>query len=228
MQSPFLVLLEIGTSFGIGLYTALSPCLFPLLPLFLLRTLSSSNSRRRAVTITLVLVAGILASLAIFWAISGLIGIYLVQNKSLIQAVFGVVIIIFGIITVSDKLRQRLGISGMNLAQPPENPSSLASVFAIGLGYSLMAAPCSGSALFAAFIFFGSQANVLLLGVLFVAMAIGVGIPYLLIALISSEGRDKLASSFASYARYVEIAVGVLLVVMGVVLMLPYFGILVF
>ncbi|TFG05435.1 hypothetical protein EU538_11385 [Candidatus Thorarchaeota archaeon] len=228
MQSPFLVLLEIGTSFGIGLYTALSPCLFPLLPLFLLRTLSSSNSRRRAVTITLVLVAGILASLAVFWAISGLIGIYLVQNKSLIQAVFGVVIIIFGIITVSDKLRQRLGISGMNLAQPPENPSSLASVFAIGLGYSLMAAPCSGPALFAAFIFFGSQANVLLLGVLFVAMAIGVGIPYLLIALISSEGRDKLASSFASYARYVEIAVGVLLVVMGVVLMLPYFGILVF
>lgn len=70
MQELFAVLIQwiiqLGTVFGVGLYIATSPCLFPLLPLFLIRNLQSEYGRTRSILVTGILTAGILASLGAF------------------------------------------------------------------------------------------------------------------------------------------------------------------
>ncbi|MHA1770544.1 MAG: cytochrome c biogenesis CcdA family protein [Candidatus Thorarchaeota archaeon] len=225
MQGVAEILFQLGASFGVGFYTAISPCLFPLLPLMLLRTLQSENSRRRSVAITMTLVVGILSSLAVFAIISGLIGIFLLQNHNLLQAGLGALLIFLGFVTMSERLRNTLHLSTLSLTNPPETPTSLLNVYLIGLGYSLLAAPCSGPALLGAFVLFGSSGNVMILILMFLAVSVGVTIPYLVLGLASGEARDKITTSLTHSAHKVEIIVGVLLIIIGIILALPYFGI---
>ncbi|MHA1246462.1 MAG: cytochrome c biogenesis CcdA family protein [Candidatus Thorarchaeota archaeon] len=228
MQGIAEILIQLGTSFGVGFYTAVSPCLFPLLPLMLLRTLQSENSRGRSVLVTMTLVLGILTSLAVFALISGLIGMFLVQNHNLLQAGLGALLVFLGVVTMSQRLRDALHLSTLSLRRHPDAPTSLLNVYLIGLGYSLLAAPCSGPALLGAFVMFGAIGDAFLLLLMFIAVSAGVTLPYLVLALATGEARDKITTALTHSAHKIEIAIGVLLIVIGIIIALPFFGIVVY
>ncbi len=210
--------------FGSGLYIAISPCLFPLLPLFLLNSLKSADSRKRSVLATAVLVIGILSSLAIFMSIAWLIGALLIDYYIRIQAILGLIIIFLGTITMSSTLKNRLGISSLNLRSQPSAPSNLLSVYLVGLGYSLLAAPCSGPAIFGVIALFGAETGFLVPILLFIVLSIAVSIPYFTIAIVTGEARMRMAMSISTHARKVEIAAGVILIAIGLLLFSQLFG----
>ena len=224
MQGAELPLL-LGGSFGIGFYIAISPCLFPLLPLMLIRTLQGENSRRRSVLITMILVLGILTSLALYLYLSVFIGTFLLQNHNLLQAGLGALLIFFGIVMMSERLRNALHLSTLSLKSPPETPTSLLNVYFIGLSYSLLAAPCSGPAILGAFVLFGSVTDLAVATMMFVAIVVGVTIPYLLLALATGEARNRITTTLTSWAHKIEIAVGTILIIVGIIIALPFFGI---
>jgi cytochrome c biogenesis protein CcdA len=224
MQGIIEFAIQLGASFGAGLYVAISPCLFPLLPLFLIRTLRSENSRGRSVLVTSILILGILTSIGIFAIISGFIGFFLIQNFKLIRAILGVFIIIFGILMISEKLKLRLGLGALSLKSQPSAPKSLASVYMIGLGYTLMAAPCAAPALISVFLLFGTQSTIWGVILMYLVVCIGVAVPYLAIALVTGEARIKMATKISEYARRIEMVVGIILFIIGIILILPYFG----
>jgi cytochrome c-type biogenesis protein len=225
MQGILELALFLGGVFSSGLFIALSPCLFPLLPLFLLNSLQSTDSRRRATLVTAVLVAGILSSLAVFAAIAGFIGGFLLSNFTQIQAILGVFILFFGLIMISDRLRNALHLSRLGLQSRPSKPSNLMQVYLVGLGYSLLAAPCSGPSIFAVVLVFGAQSNLGLLLLMFALMSIAVAIPYFAVALATGEARTRMAMSMSNYARRIEILAGIILVIVAFILILPAFGI---
>jgi cytochrome c biogenesis protein CcdA len=226
MQGIVEALFQIAAGFGTGFYVAISPCLFPLLPMVLIKSLQSENSRSRSLQVTLVLVLGILVSLAIFAIISSAIGYLLSQYRTVIQAWIGALIVFVGIIMLVERLRRILRLDTLSLVSQPTTPTGLAGVFTIGLTYSLLAAPCSAPALvgfFAVLTLSGTAADLAVLGVVFLAVSIGVALPYLTIGLATGEARQRMANTFARNARKVEILVGVLLVALGLFLMAPYF-----
>lgn len=210
--------------FGSGLYIAMSPCLFPLLPLFLLNSLKSADSRKRSVVVTGVLVLGILSSLSIFLSIAWIIGGLLIEYYIRLQAILGLVIIFLGIVTLSTTLKNKLGMSSLNLKSQPEAPSKLSSVFLVGFGYSMLAAPCSGSVLIGVFALFGITTGILVPLLLFLTLAIAVSIPYLAIAVVTGEARLRMAMSISNHARKVEIVAGLILIVLGTMLFAQLFG----
>ncbi len=220
-----LLLAKIVGVFGSGLYIAMSPCLFPLLPLFLLNGLKSADSRKRSVLVTAVLVAGILSSLALFLSIAWVIGGLLIDYYIRIQAVLGLIIIFLGIVTMSTTLKNKLGMSSLNLKSPPSAPSNLMSVYLVGLGYSLLAAPCSGSAIFGVITLFGTETGVLVPFFLFIVLAIAVSIPYFAISVVTGEARMRMAMSISTHARSVEIIAGLILIVIGLLLFSQIFGV---
>jgi cytochrome c-type biogenesis protein len=224
MQSFIEFIIQLGASFGAGLYVAISPCLFPLLPLFLIRTLQSEGSRSRSVLVTTILILGILTSIGIFAIISGFIGLFLIQNFRLIRAILGVIIVIFGILMMSEKLKTKLGLGALSLKSQPSAPKNLFSVYMIGLGYTLMAAPCAAPALISVFLLFGTQSTIWGIILMYLVVCIGVAIPYLAIALVTGEARIRMATAISSSAHRIEMIVGVILVVIGIILILPYFG----
>ncbi|MFW9793896.1 MAG: cytochrome c biogenesis CcdA family protein [Candidatus Thorarchaeota archaeon] len=210
--------------FGAGLYVAMSPCLFPLLPLFLLNSLKTADSRKRSVVVTAILVVGILSSLALFLSIAWIIGGLLIDYYIRIQAVFGLILIILGVVTMSTTLKNKLGISSLNLRSQPTAPSNLFSVYLVGLGYSLLAAPCSGPAIFGVIAIFGAESGFLIPVLLFLVLSIAIAIPYFAIAIVTGEARLRMARSISTHARKVEIITGMILVVIGVILFSQLFG----
>ncbi|MHA1965825.1 MAG: cytochrome c biogenesis CcdA family protein [Candidatus Thorarchaeota archaeon] len=224
MQGLIELSVLIAGVFGSGLYIAMSPCLFPLLPLFLLNSLKSANSRKRSVLVTAVLVLGILTSLAIFLSIAWLIGALLIEYYIRIQAALGLIIIFLGIVTMSTTLKNKLGMSSLNLKSQPSAPSNLMSVFLVGFGYSLLAAPCSGSAIFGVIALFGAETGFLVPVLLFIVLSIAIAIPYFLIAVVTGEARLRMAMTISNQARKIELVAGTILVIIGFLLFAQLFG----
>ena len=212
-----------------GLYIAISPCLFPLLPLFLMNSLQASDSRKRSLLVTSALVAGILVSVGFYallaFTISS-IGMFIATSFWDLQLVLGFVILFFGIVMISDRLRNTLRLSRLSMHGKPSKPSNLGQVFLTGLGYTLLAAPCAGPAIIALVGIFGTITNPLFLVLVFLMVSIIIAIPYFAIALVAGEARTALAMSISNRTRTVEIVTGVILIILGLFMILqhPIFG----
>ena len=228
MQGIIELSLMLLGAIGSGLYIALSPCLFPLLPLFLLNSLQSADNRKRSVIVTGTLVAGMLVSIAAFAIIAYLatsVGIFLLSNFTNLQAILGVVILFFGAVMLSTRLRNLLHLSRLSMRGQPTKPSNLKQVFLVGLGYTLMAAPFAGPSILAIVSIFGAQSNFLVLILMLILVSITIAVPYFAIALVTGEARTRMAMSLSSHTRGIEIAAGTILVIVGLILILPFFGI---
>ncbi len=212
-----------------GLYIAISPCLFPLLPLFLMNSLQASDSRKRSLLVTSALVAGILVSVGFYALIAftiSSIGIFIASSFRDLQLILGVVILFFGFVMLSDRLRNALRLSRLSMHGKPSRPSNLMQVFATGLGYTLLAAPCAGPAIVGLVGIFGTVTNLLFLILVFIMVAFIIAIPYFAIALVAGEARTSLAMSISAKARTIEIITGIILIVLGLYMILqhPVFG----
>jgi cytochrome c biogenesis protein CcdA len=225
MQGAVELAIFLAGAFTTGLYVALSPCLFPLLPLFLIRSLNATDSRKQSVLVTGVLVLGLITSLAVLSLVTTVVQAFLLNHFTNLQAVIGGIIVFFGILTMSETLRKALHLSSLAPKVQPGNPKSLAGVFLVGLGYSFMAAPCAFSAIVAIPIIFGVQSNPFNMILMFIFLSIGISIPYLAIAVVTGEGRTRMAMNFQQHTRKVEILAGILLIAIGIILILPAFGI---
>lgn len=217
-------LLQLGTIFGVGLYVATSPCIFPLLPLFLIRSLQAEETRRGSLAVTMALTLGILVSLAVFIALVTIIwgfGLAMINLYEPLNAALGVLIIFLGFVTMSHKLRDVLRISRLSMREPGD-PKGLGGVFVAGLGYSLLAAPCTAPVLLSTPFLFAYLTDFFMIILMFIALAMAVSIPYLIIALATGEARLRVASQMAANAHKLEIVVGMLLIVLGIWLMLPW------
>lgn len=219
-----LLLVKLAGVFGSGLFIAISPCLFPLLPLFLINSLQSADSRRRSVIVTAILVAGILSSVAFFIAIAGFIGSFLIEFYIEFQAVLGLIILFLGLVMMSSTLQKRLRLSSLSLKTQPSAPTNLLSVYIVGLGYSLLAAPCSGPAILGTVALFGAETNLFTIILLFIVLSIAIAIPYFLIAMVTGEARMRMAMTISNQARKIELIVGTILVIIGFFLFIQLFG----
>ncbi|UCE09614.1 MAG: hypothetical protein JSW61_11660 [Candidatus Thorarchaeota archaeon] len=214
---------NLGTSFGVGFYLATSPCIFPLLPLFLLRSLQSQETRRGSVAITGALWLGIMTSLGVFAAVSGFIGLWVIRHYDTLQGLLGMIVAFLGIVTMSHTLREKLGLTRLSMTEPGD-PKSLMGVYAVGFGYAMLAAPCNMPVLLAFPLLFGLQSELYVILLMVITLAIGVATPYLAIALATGEARSRIASTIADSARKVEIIVGLLLIIVGMWLAYPLIG----
>jgi cytochrome c biogenesis protein CcdA len=219
-----LLLVKLTGVFGAGLYIAVSPCLFPLLPLFLINSLQSADSRGRSALVTAVLVLGILSSVGFFVLIAGFIGSFLIEYYIEIQAIMGLIILFLGVVMISTTLQEKLGFTSLNLRSQPTAPTNLLSVFLVGLGYSLLAAPCSGPAILGTIALFGAESDFLIIILLFLVLSIAISIPYFLIAVVTGEARMRMASTISQQARKIELIVGIVLVFIGLLLFVQLFG----
>ncbi|MFX0108536.1 MAG: cytochrome c biogenesis protein CcdA, partial [Candidatus Hodarchaeota archaeon] len=136
--------------------------------------------------------------------------------------VMGAIVIFLGVVTLSQTLREKLRLTSLSIGRQPDEPTGLLGVFLVGFGYSLLAAPCSGPVIISLPFIFGTQNNILWLIVMFLLLSIGVMAPYLAIALVTGEARNRLATRIVSSARKLEIVIGCLLIIVGFLLMLPW------
>jgi cytochrome c-type biogenesis protein len=211
-----------------GLLSFLSPCVLPMVPIYIgylsgaaVTTEGIVTARREAVLHALSFVLGFtLIFIAIFSALSALTAFV---SKLDLAHVAGIILIVFGIHFIGiiripflyQEARVHLG------QRPLGYPTSLLTGMAFAAGWT----PCVGPNLGLAISLAGQEATVMQGTLLLLAYSAGLGVPFLLVAFGLGSASQWL-KRLTPHLRKVEIASGILLVVMGILLVTDRFQLL--
>ncbi len=238
--------------FIIGLYVALSPCLFPIMPLTIFNLMSKQSdkqfnskdhstsdassesslgtviSRRKVLGWTLLLCSGILLAFALFALVGLFVGTTLVQFRHELGFVLGLILLILGTFMLVPKLEERtfarIPIPQRISGFLEKDEYSSLDLFFLGFLYSMIALPCAGPAILSTIPLVAIHANPFLtLGVL-ILFGIGLFIPYLVLVFVTAEGQARAIKFFQSKTRLIQLIGGILIIVMGILFILPLLG----
>lgn len=168
--------------------------------------------RRRLLIGVALFVLGFTAVFVAMMALAASVGVWLVRYQDLITRILGAVVIVLGLVfvgrfgflqrTVKPSLAPRLGLVGAPL---------------LGIAFAIGWTPCTGPTLAAINALSLGSASPVTGAILGVAYALGLGIPFLLIAFGASWATRSL-TFLRRHIRAINIAGGVLLIVVGLLM----------
>ena len=217
-------------AFAAGALSFLSPCVLPLVPSYLsfvtgmsLEDLQTGVHRRTTLTHALLFVAGFTVIFMLLGASASFLGQFFRHYETWIARIGGVIIIVLGLhLTGAFRLTPLEREKRVHLN---DKPAGFLGTIGVGAAFGAGWTPCIGPVLGAILTFAASQeqfwAGVWLLFV----YSLGLAVPFLLSAL----ALDAFLSSFKRFRRFlpaVQVASGVLLIVLGVMLLTGTFTIL--
>ena len=208
---------------GAGLLSFLSPCVLPLAPPYLcylagtsleaLAVEGEADARRDTVIAAVLFVAGFSTVFVALGATASFFGALLRQWSHVLSIAAGVGIIAMGLhflgaFQIGAMMREKR----VEIAKPP----GLWSAYLMGLAFAFGWTPCIGPILAAILAVAGAQETVARGALLLAAYAFGLGVPFV-VAAVAMERFLGFARGFRSQFARLEKAVGVLLVLTGVV-----------
>lgn len=179
-----------------GFLTILAPCILPVLP-FLLGT-SGGRSRWRPVAIVL----GFVGSFAVIGAALATAGTFLGIDNDTLRTVAGVLLLLFGAALLFENaydrltawVQPRLQRLGAGVSRTSATKTDAASGLLVGVSLGLVWAPCAGPILGTILTLAARNGDYLTTMLLFLAYAIGAGVPMLAIAYGSNRLQARLQS----------------------------------
>jgi cytochrome c-type biogenesis protein len=211
-----LSLAAVGLAFLAGLLSFLSPCVLPLLPVYLSYVsgvgVDRLQARRgRVVGLSLLFVAGFTVVFVLLGAGAGGIGRLLVDFRRELTIIAGVFIAVSGLIVAGVI---RLPERAVGVAPRPGGP---AGAFLTGMALAIGWTPCIGYVLGAILTMAASSQSAVSGSLLLLVYSLGMGVPFVLAALAFDWMAARLAVVKRHY-RTIQVASGVILVVFGVLL----------
>ena len=201
-------------SFLEGILTFISPCLLPMLPIYVSYF---AGGGERSTGKTLKTAAGFVLGFTVVFvamgALAGTLGGLLRQYQTAVNIVSGGVVILFGL--------SYLGIIRLNLFKGAnravKGELGFFSALVFGMIFSLGWTPCVGAFLGSALMLASQQGHVLEGMGMLLTYSLGLGIPFLISALLI----DYLKSAFGwikSHYTVINRVCGVLLIVIGILM----------
>ena len=202
-------------SFLEGIITFISPCLLPMLPIYI-SYFAGGGERKLGKTVTNALgfVAGFTILFVAMGALAGTVGSFLTKYQTAVNVVSGVIVICFGL--------NYLGVLKLNLfhgiqkSVDTENLGFLSSLV-FGMIFSVGWTPCVGAFLGSALVLASQQGQALTGMLMLLCYSLGLGIPFVFSAILI----DRLKATFDFIKRHYGIinrVCGCLLIVIGIML----------
>ncbi|MBP3651814.1 MAG: cytochrome c biogenesis protein CcdA [Clostridia bacterium] len=198
-----------------GIITFISPCLLPMLPIYISYFAGGGErSVRKTLSGALGFVTGFSIIFVILGALAGTVGSFLRSHQTAVNIVSGLIVIFFGL--------NFLGVFKLNLFRGSKRSvdtqnMNFFSALVFGVIFSLGWTPCVGAFLGSALMLASQQGHVLKGMLMLLAYSLGLGIPFILSAVLI----DYLKSAFnwikRNY-RVINIVSGCLLVLIGVMM----------
>ena len=216
--------MNVAIAFGAGILSFLSPCVLPLVPAFLVdmagEAALAGTQRARTLVHAFAFVLGFSAVFTLLWIGVALVGSLAGEMVSWLQKIGGLLLVVLGM--------QMLGLIRIPfLARELDlrlegRTTGLPRSFLIGLAFGVGFTPCVGPYL-ALILDLLLNENLASGAVLLLAYALGLGVPFLVIA-AGIGGTRRVTRALARGIRVLNLAGGTLVIVMGLVLVSGQFA----
>lgn len=216
--------MEYIITFMEGIISFISPCMLPMLPLYISyfagdnRSATETSSNKQGRTTTLVrafaFVMGFTLIFTLLGVFAGSIGTFFIKYQKIVNIVCGLIIIYFGLSYLN--IVQLPFFKGMN---NKFEVKGLFSAFLFGMIYSVSLTPCVGAFLGSALMLASSTGGAVKGALLLLTYSLGLGIPFLLSALLI----EQLQSAFTFIKKHYKIIntlCGIFLILVGIMMTL--------
>jgi cytochrome c-type biogenesis protein len=199
-------------SFLEGIITFISPCLLPMLPIYVSYFAGGTeNNTKKTVINALGFILGFTVVFTALGALAGTLGSFVIKYQTIVNIVCGAIVIIFGL-NFLDILHLNL-FAGTKRDVETENMGFFSAVL-FGIVFSIGWTPCVGAFLGSALLLASSQGHVLEGVGMLLCYSLGLGIPFFVSAILI----DKLKGAFdfikRNYSMINKIC-GIFLIVIG-------------
>lgn len=208
-------------SFLEGIITFVSPCLLPMLPVYVSYFANGENNRKKTLCNAAAFVAGFTVVFLILGAFAGTVGAVLQKYKTVVNLVTGGIVVILGL-----NFSGLLQIGFLNRTKKPDiqiKTENVFSTFLFGMIFSIGWTPCVGAFLGSA-LMLASERGTMAEGLLMLLLySLGLGIPFLISALLL----DRLKETFQFIKRnyvWINRIAGIFLIIVGISMMTGWFG----
>ena len=202
-------------SFLEGIITFLSPCLLPMLPIYISYFAGGGErSSKKTLRTALGFVLGFTIVFVTMGALAGTLGSFLTKYQTIVNIVSGLIVILFGL--------NYMGIFHLNLfkgvgASMERDNLDFFSAALFGMVFSIGWTPCVGVFLGSALMLASQQGHVVEGMLMLLAYSLGLGVPFLFSAVLI----DRLKGAFnwvKAHYREVNLVCGGLLVIIGILM----------
>lgn len=204
-----------------GIITFISPCLLPMLPVYISYFANGENNRKRTLCNALAFVAGFTVVFLMLGAFAGTVGAALQKYETVVNIVTGAIVVILGL-----NFSGLLQIGFLNKTKKPDvqiQTNNVFSTFLFGMIFSIGWTPCVGAFLGSA-LMMASESGTVVQGLLMLLLySMGLGIPFLISALLLDRLKETFNFIKKHYVWINRIA-GIFLVVVGITMMTGWFG----
>ena len=208
-------------SFLEGIITFISPCLLPMLPIYISYFAGGGErSTKKTLTGAIGFVVGFTVVFTLMGALAGTVGSFLREHQTAVNIVSGLVVIFFGL--------NFLGVFKLNLGKGSNRTVDTSnmgffSALLFGVIFSLGWTPCVSTFLGSALMLASQQGSVLAGTLMLLAYSLGLGIPFIFSAVLI----DYLKSAFNWIKRHydsINKISGGLLILIGILMATGTFG----
>jgi len=184
-----------------GIVTFISPCLLPMLPIYVsyFAGQSQSDNKRTAIFNALGFVLGFTVVFVLLGAFAGRIGSVLIEHQTVVNVGGGIIIILFGL-----NFMEVLNIPFLNTTRQMNMNHSRTSFFSallFGIVFSIGWTPCVGAFLGSALMMAASSGDTLKGILMLLSFSLGLGIPFIVSAILI----EQLKSTFDFVKRHYRI-----------------------
>ena len=200
-----------------GIITFISPCLLPMLPIYV--SYFAGGKEERSTKKTLINALGFVLGFTIVFvalgALAGTLGSFMLKYSTAVNIVTGLIVVFFGL--------NFIGLFKLNIFKGIRNPLagkdlSFFSALLFGIIFSVGWTPCVGAFLGSALAMASQQGKMLTGVMMLLCYSLGLGIPFVISALLV----DKLKGAFNFIKKHytvINIICGSFLVLIGILMM---------
>ena len=200
-------------SFFEGILTFISPCLLPMLPVYISYFAGGQQNSRKTLSNALGFILGFTLLFTAMGALAGTVGSFLSKYQTAVNIISGLIVIFFGL--------SFMGVIKLNLfkgsARMQTGNLGFGSSVLFGMIFSVGWTPCVGAFLGSALMLASQQGHVLEGTLMLLTYSLGLGIPFFLSAILL----DQLKGAFNFIKRHYTLInriCGALLVLIGILM----------
>lgn len=196
-----------------GIATFISPCILPMLPIYILYLTGQEDKDNKKILLNSI---GFFIGFAILFSILGAvfagIGKYLSDYSNIINIVFGIIIILFGLNFI-DVIKIPF-INKTKKVEVKTNKKGFFQSILFGMVFGLGWTPCLGAFLGSALMMVANTGNILQGITMLLVFSLGLGVPFILSAILIEQLKNTFNFIKKNY-KTINIISAALLIIIG-------------